>query len=85
MNSHDNFAALVEAGDLLRAFAQSQISGVDSWLELGQLVSGEQPGRQSSDEITFFKSVGLGIQDLTVALHVYERARERGVGVKVDL
>jgi ornithine cyclodeaminase len=78
-------AALAEAGDLLQALAQGQISGADSWLELGQLVSGEQPGRHSSDEITFFKSVGLGIQDLTMALQVYERARERGVGVTVDL
>lgn len=78
-------AAMVEAGDLLQALALGQISGPASWLELGQLVSGEQPGRQSPDEITFFKSVGLGIQDLTTALYVYERAREMGVGVEVEI
>lgn len=78
-------AALEEAGDLLQAFAQGQISGADSWLELGQLVSGEQPGRQSLDEITCFKSVGLGIQDLVTALHVYERAKEMGVGIEVEI
>ena len=73
-------AALVEAGDLLQAHAAGQIAGADTWLELGQLVSGEQPGRQSADEITCFKSVGLGIQDLFTAMQVYERASALGIG-----
>lgn len=78
-------AALIEAGDLLQAYALGKIAGPASWLELGQLVSGELPARQSSDEITCFKSVGLGIQDLVTALSVYERAKEMGVGVEVDI
>ena len=78
-------AALTEAGDLIQALAQGKISDSTHWLELGQLVSGEQPGRQAPDEITFFKSVGLGIQDLVVASHVYERARMSGVGVEVEI
>jgi alanine dehydrogenase len=78
-------AALEEAGDLLQALALGQISAPASWLELGQLVSGEQLGRQTPEEITFFKSVGLGIQDLVIVTHVYEQARTLGVGVEVDL
>lgn len=78
-------AALVEAGDLLQALAQGVIGGADSWLELGELLHGEHPGRQSPDEITFFKSVGLGIQDLLTARYVYERAQETGVGIEVDV
>lgn len=78
-------AALAEAGDLLQALAQGQIAGPDTWLELGQLASGKQPDRQASAEITFFKSVGLGVQDLFVASHVYERARIAGVGVEVEI
>lgn len=78
-------AALVEAGDLLQALAQGQIPGPDAWLELGQIVSCEQPGRQSPGEITCFKSVGLAIQDLALALHVYARARKIGVGLEVDI
>jgi ornithine cyclodeaminase/alanine dehydrogenase-like protein (mu-crystallin family) len=78
-------AALVEAGDLLQALEQGQIGGPESWLELGQLVSGEQPGRESSQQITCFKSVGLAIQDLVVALYVYARAQEMGVGMKAEI
>lgn len=78
-------AALEEAGDLLQALAQSQIGGPETWLELGQLVSSEQVGRQSPEEVTVFKSVGVGVQDVVVAAHVYARARELGVGVEVDI
>lgn len=78
-------AALVEAGDLLQALAQGQIGGADSWLELGELLNDQQRGRQHPDEITCFKSVGLGIQDLLTARYVYERAREMGVGIEVEI
>jgi ornithine cyclodeaminase/alanine dehydrogenase-like protein (mu-crystallin family) len=78
-------AAMVEAGDLLQALEQGQIAGAHSWLELGQLLSGEQPGRQFPEQITCFKSVGLAIQDLSLALVVYARARELGIGTEVEI
>ena len=48
--------------------------------ELWELVSGRRPGRQDAEQITLFKSVGTGLQDLAVAGAVYRRARERGLG-----
>jgi ornithine cyclodeaminase len=78
-------AALTEAGDLLQPLARGLIGGAETWTELGELLTGKQPGRSSADEVTFFKSVGLGVQDITVALHVYNRACELGIGVEVDV
>jgi ornithine cyclodeaminase len=78
-------AALTEAGELLQAHAQGFIGGAESWIELGALLTGEAQGRQSADEITVFKSVGLGIQDLTTASAVYKRAKELGIGINVEL
>lgn len=49
--------------------------------ELSALVAGTAPGRQSRDEITLFKSVGTGIQDIALAAVIYERARARNAGV----
>jgi ornithine cyclodeaminase/alanine dehydrogenase-like protein (mu-crystallin family) len=43
--------------------------------ELGRVLTGEQEGRRSNDEITVFDSTGLAVQDLAVALAVYERWR----------
>jgi alanine dehydrogenase len=44
--------------------------------ELGHILLGDAPGRESPDEITVFDSTGLAVQDLAVAALVYERYRE---------
>jgi ornithine cyclodeaminase/alanine dehydrogenase-like protein (mu-crystallin family) len=48
--------------------------------ELAQLVTAAVPGRTSAQEITLFKSVGTGIQDIALAALIYQRASERGAG-----
>ncbi len=78
-------AALVEAGDLLQALAAGRIAGAETWIELGALVTGTQPGRRTEEEVTFFKSVGVAVQDVAVAALVYKKAGELGVGVEVEV
>jgi ornithine cyclodeaminase/alanine dehydrogenase-like protein (mu-crystallin family) len=78
-------AALVEAGDLLQALNAGRIAGPESWNELGALAAGDLPGRQAEDEVTFFKSVGIGVQDVTAAWFVYRRARELGMGAEIEI
>jgi alanine dehydrogenase len=53
--------------------------------ELGELVSGERPGRSSREELTLYKSVGVAVQDTAAAALVLSAARERGMGREVDL
>jgi alanine dehydrogenase len=43
--------------------------------ELGRVLVGEEEGRRGDDDITLFDSTGLAVQDLAVALAVYERWR----------
>jgi ornithine cyclodeaminase/alanine dehydrogenase-like protein (mu-crystallin family) len=43
--------------------------------ELGRVLIGEEPGRRSDDEITAFDSTGLAVQDLAVAVAIFERYR----------
>jgi alanine dehydrogenase len=65
--SHNGeLAHAVEAGGVARADAT----------ELGEVLAGTAPGRQSEDEITSFDSTGLAIQDLAIALAAMERASE---------
>ena len=78
-------AALVEAGDLIQPLASGLITGPETWLELGELVTGKHPGRQTPEEVTFFKSVGIAVQDAAIASQVYKKARELGIGVDVDI
>jgi ornithine cyclodeaminase/alanine dehydrogenase-like protein (mu-crystallin family) len=72
-------AALAEAGDLVSAH-----TGPEDWTELGEVVAGLKPGRQSPDEITFFKSVGVAVQDVAAASAVLAGARPVGLGKVVE-
>ncbi len=74
--------AKIEAGDL----AEPVERGVLDWLEvheLSEVVSGELTGRQSDEDIVLFKSLGIAAEDLAVGKLVYDRAKERGVGLEV--
>jgi ornithine cyclodeaminase/alanine dehydrogenase len=66
-----------EAGDAVAA--KDAIAGKPV-NELAEVVAGKACGRASADEITLFKSVGTGIQDIALATVIYERAMQRGVG-----
>jgi ornithine cyclodeaminase len=72
--------ALAEAGDLVipigeGAFEASHIAG-----ELGDVFGGRLPGRQTADEITIFKSLGMAVEDVAAAHLAFDRASERGLG-----
>jgi len=54
--------------------------------ELGELLAGKCRGRKDDKEITLFKNnTGMGIQFAATARKVYERAREKGIGVELPL
>jgi alanine dehydrogenase len=80
----DDWAQASHSGEINVALAQGQITPEEIYGSLGEVVAGKKPGRQSRDEITVFDSTGLIIQDLTLGLAVYQRARERGLGVEKD-
>jgi alanine dehydrogenase len=61
-------------GDIGRAVDEGRLSREDV-PELGRVLLGEEEGRRSDDEITVFDSTGLAVQDLAVAIAVYERWR----------
>jgi ornithine cyclodeaminase/alanine dehydrogenase-like protein (mu-crystallin family) len=50
------------------------------YAELGELVTGKKPGRQSARERTVACNLGLAIDDLATAPLVYKRAVEKGLG-----
>jgi ornithine cyclodeaminase/alanine dehydrogenase-like protein (mu-crystallin family) len=78
-------AAWAEAGDLVLARDEGLIDQAHVAGELGEVVLGRVPGRTDPDQITFFKSVGIAVQDAAVAQLAYRRARERGLGTEAPL
>jgi ornithine cyclodeaminase len=78
-------STLAEAGDFLFPQREGAIAPGHIRAELGELLTGEGAGRSSPEELTVFKSLGLAVEDLAAAEHVYRRARETGAGTEVDL
>ncbi|WP_287812289.1 ornithine cyclodeaminase [Pseudomonas sp.] len=54
-------------------------------VDLWQVLTGEQEGRQSVEQVTVFDSVGFALEDYSVLRYVLEQAQKRGVGSKIDL
>jgi len=78
-------AALVESGDLIIPQREGRITEAQIHAELGEIVNGSRPGRTGEDQITFFKSVGIAIQDAVAAGAALQRAAQRGLGRIVHL
>lgn len=78
-------AALAEAGDLIIPIKEGLISEEHIHGEIGEVAAGKIPGRESEEELTFFKSVGLAVQDVSVAELVLRRAKKLSLGLEVDI
>lgn len=63
--------SLREAGDLVLADPQALTAA--KVVELGEILAGRARGRTSDDEITVYKSVGVGLQDIALAGLAYRR------------
>jgi ornithine cyclodeaminase/alanine dehydrogenase-like protein (mu-crystallin family) len=74
---------LNEAGDYLLAVPEVGIGPEHVRAELGEVLAGSHEGRRSVEELTVFKSLGLAVEDLAAAEHVYARAVAAGAGAVV--
>ncbi len=75
----DKEQARLEAGDFVAALNE----GVLTWPNvhnLGEVLTGQHPGRTNPDDITLYKSLGLGAEDVAVTAHVYREAVRKKVG-----
>jgi ornithine cyclodeaminase/alanine dehydrogenase-like protein (mu-crystallin family) len=61
-------------GDLHHAVAAGAMSADDVYAELGEIVCGRKPGRESDEEVIVFDSTGTGIQDVAAAIAAYQCA-----------
>ena len=78
-------AALAEAGDLIIPLRAGEIDLDHISTELGEVLAGAKPGRTSAEQITFFKSVGVAVQDAVAAQLVVRNGAALGLGRMVEL
>jgi ornithine cyclodeaminase len=77
-------STLNEAGDFLFPKAEGAINDDHIQGELGEILLGQIEGRKTVEEITLFKSLGLGVEDIASAFHIYEKAQLSGTGTWID-
>ncbi len=71
-------------GDLHHAIDAGVVTRADVHAELGEIVAGKKPGRESDEEITIFDSTGMALQDVAAAAFLYEKALRQGSGFRLN-
>ncbi len=74
-----------EAGDLIIPLQNGDITEDHIRAELGEIVSGKRLGRQDPNQITFFKSVGVAVQDVAAAGIALKNALAHDLGTIINL
>jgi alanine dehydrogenase len=76
--------AFQDAGSFLHALEEGAIDEDHVHAELGEVVAGVEPGRESRETITVFDSGGTAIETVAAAHVLYEKAREEGLGETIQ-
>lgn len=74
-----------EAGDLMLPLGEGLIDREHIADELGQILAGTKTGRNSPEEVTLFKSVGISVQDVLAAALAVRNAEKNGYGGELEL
>lgn len=74
-----------EAGDVIIPISEGKISKEKVAHELGDLLLGREVGRESKEEITWFKTVGFAGLDLVAGEKIYQLAKDKGIGTKIEM
>lgn len=80
----DAFDSSAASGELRIPLAAGVVRRED-FVDLGAIAAGKVSGRNRSDEITWFKSVGLAAQDMACAAHILRTSEQRDLGIVIEL
>ena len=78
----DSIAQCVSRGETRNGILAGTITQEGIYAEIGEVLLGDRPGRESDSEITVFDTTGMGVQDNVTAAAVYETAKQEGMGIE---
>jgi ornithine cyclodeaminase/alanine dehydrogenase-like protein (mu-crystallin family) len=80
----DPDTAAAHAGPIVDALRTGGLTRADL-IGLGDVLAGKEPGRVRRDDLIYYNSTGLGVQDAAAATAVLARARRDGIGRRLSL
>ncbi len=57
----------------------------EPYADLGEIVAGLKPGRESAGERTMSINLGLALDDMATAIKIYKLAKAKGIGLELPL
>jgi alanine dehydrogenase len=81
----DDIGQAIHAGEINVPVAKGLYKKEQIHATLGEIILGNKPGRTNNEIITVFDSTGLAIEDIAVGGMVYQKARQNGAGVSINL
>jgi ornithine cyclodeaminase/alanine dehydrogenase len=80
----DNLRQCISRGETQNPLRQGVITPEDIYCEIGQILLGQKPGRESDTDVTIFDTTGMAVQDNVTAAKIYARALELNLGRYYD-
>ena len=77
---NDSIEQCIEKGETWHPLNRNIITRGDIHAEIGEILLGRKPGRETDEEVTIFDSTGMAIQDNTTATKIYRNAMANKVG-----
>lgn len=81
----DDLRQAIHAGEINVPIAMGIYKKEQIYASLGEIIGGNKPGRTNDEMITVFDSTGLAIEDIAAAGMVYQKARQSGTGISLNL
>lgn len=81
----DDMNQAIDVGEIENGIKNETINKEDIICEIGDVIVGKAKGRLSEDDITVYDTTGIALQDLMTSKIVLDAAKEKNLGVVVDL
>ena len=81
----DSLRQCARLGEVHHALEDGSINESDVHAELGEVLLGKKPGRESDKEVTVCDLTGIAIQDVAISQFVYEKAKRSGKGFYIEV
>jgi len=81
----DSLKQCARLGEVHHAIEDGSMKESDVHAEIGEVLLGKRPGRESDKEVTVCDLTGIAIQDVAIAQFVYEKAKRAGKGFHMEV
>ena len=79
---NDSIEEASSRGETYHAIREGYLTKEAIYAEIGDIILGGKPGRTDDSEITVYDTVGMAIQDLSMAVCLYRKALQKGIGTR---